>query len=110
MRLLERSCRIARRQSALSWELRSATLLARIHERRGEYDVALRLLAPIYGRFTEGFATRDLDEARRLLRGIEVKQGSIASKFTDENFSTEARATPDASAAAIKTQTSSSRR
>jgi predicted ATPase/DNA-binding winged helix-turn-helix (wHTH) protein len=110
MRLLERSCRIARRQSALSWELRSATSLARIHARGGRYDDALRLLAPIYSRFTEGFATRDLDAARALLREIETKQGSIASSFMDESFATEARMTPDASAGETKTQTSSSRR
>jgi predicted ATPase len=54
-------------QQALSWELRAATSLARLwrdHHRGGE---ARDLLASVYGRFTEGFATADLKRARRLL-------------------------------------------
>ena len=83
VRLLERSCRIARHQSAPSWELRSATDLAHIHVRRGEYDCALRLLAPIYSRFTEGFETQDLQSARRMLREIEIAQGAVTSAHVD---------------------------
>jgi len=79
VRLLERSCRIARRQAALSWELRSALDLARIHERRGEFASALAVLAPVYDRFTEGFATRDLAEASHLLRQVELRQAAINS-------------------------------
>jgi predicted ATPase len=71
VRLLLRSCRIAQRQSAPSWELRSATALARIHARQGNNDAAGRLLAPIYDRFTEGLATHDLQAAAALLHEID---------------------------------------
>jgi predicted ATPase len=66
-RLLLRSMRIARRQSALSWELRTALTLARLRARQGEPEAARQLLAPLYRQFTEGFETRDLQAARQLL-------------------------------------------
>lgn len=71
VRLLVRSCRIARRQSALSWELRSALTLARIRARQGDCEQARQLLAPIYNQFTEGFATRDLKAAAGMLRELD---------------------------------------
>lgn len=71
LRLLIRSCRVARQQSAQSWELRAAIDLARIHVRRGECKPARQFLAPIYGRFTEGFATCDLQSAARLLQEMD---------------------------------------
>jgi predicted ATPase/DNA-binding winged helix-turn-helix (wHTH) protein len=64
---LLRSLESARQQSALGWELRTATTLAGLlsdQERRAE---AHDLLAGVYGRFTEGFGTSDLKKARRLL-------------------------------------------
>lgn len=91
IRLLERSCRIARPQSALSWELRSSAALARIQARRGELDAALRLLAPIYNRFTEGFETHDLKTGRQLLKEIELSQGSITPFHADDGSPDEAR-------------------
>ncbi len=58
---------LARRQGALSWELRAATALAE-HWLRTDQDVkAAGVLAPVYGRFNDGFATRDLVRARELL-------------------------------------------
>jgi predicted ATPase len=57
----------ARRQDARSWELRSATSLARLWHRQGRTGPARELLAPIYHRFTEGFATADLRAAKALL-------------------------------------------
>ncbi len=55
----------ARVQGALSWELRTAVSLSQLH---GNRDEAVRAnLAATYQRFTEGFATADLQEARRLL-------------------------------------------
>jgi predicted ATPase/DNA-binding winged helix-turn-helix (wHTH) protein len=57
----------ARRQGALSWELRAATSLARLWGDQGKIRPARELLAPVYGRFTEGFDTRDLKEAKALL-------------------------------------------
>jgi predicted ATPase/DNA-binding winged helix-turn-helix (wHTH) protein len=67
IRMLERSCRIARRQSAPSWELRSALALARIRVRRSECEETHRSLSTIYSQFTEGFGTRDLEAAARML-------------------------------------------
>jgi tetratricopeptide (TPR) repeat protein len=64
---LLRSLDLAGRQSALSWELRAATSLARLRHRQGQPDEARKILAPIFGRFTEGFDTLDLRTARRLL-------------------------------------------
>jgi class 3 adenylate cyclase/predicted ATPase len=58
---------IARRQQAKSWELRTATSLSRLWQQQGKRDEARALLAPIYGWFTEGFDTADLQEAKRLL-------------------------------------------
>jgi predicted ATPase len=57
----------ARRQEALSWELRAATSLARSLNHQGRTADALACLRPIYGRFTEGFGTADLIAAKRLL-------------------------------------------
>ena len=57
----------ARRQGALSWELRAATSLARLLRDRDRISEARDLLAPIYERFTEGFGTADLQAARLLL-------------------------------------------
>ena len=62
-----RSLAIAREQEAKSWELRAARNLARLWKDRGECNKARGLLAPIYGWFTEGFLTRDLQEAKNLL-------------------------------------------
>jgi predicted ATPase len=58
---------IARVQSAKSWELRSATSLARLWRDQGRRAQARDLLAPVYGWFTEGFDTADLKDAKALL-------------------------------------------
>jgi predicted ATPase len=57
----------ARRQGALSWELRAATSLARLLRDRDRIGEARDLLAPIYERFTEGFGTADLQAGKKLL-------------------------------------------
>jgi class 3 adenylate cyclase/predicted ATPase len=61
---------VARRQSAKSLELRSATSLARLWQQQGRKDEAHELLAPVYDWFTEGFDTRDLKEAKVLLEEL----------------------------------------
>jgi predicted ATPase len=61
---------IARRQQAKSWELRAAMSLARLWQQRGKRAEAYALLAPIYGWFTEGFDTADLQEAKVLLEEL----------------------------------------
>src|SRR5262249_42570566 len=58
---------IARRQQAKSCELRAAMSLARLWQRQGKRAEARALLAPVYGWFTEGFDTADLQEAKALL-------------------------------------------
>jgi predicted ATPase len=58
---------IARNQQAKSWELRAATSLSRLWQQQGKWQEAHDLLAPIYGWFTEGFDTADLQEAKALL-------------------------------------------
>jgi class 3 adenylate cyclase/predicted ATPase len=58
---------IARQQQAKSWELRTATSYARLMRDQGRVRDAYDLLAPVYAWFTEGFATKDLKEARALL-------------------------------------------
>jgi predicted ATPase/DNA-binding winged helix-turn-helix (wHTH) protein len=58
---------VARQQEALLWELRAALGLARLlvgQRRRAE---AKQILAPVYGRFTEGFAAPDLRAAKAFL-------------------------------------------
>jgi predicted ATPase len=58
---------MARRQQAKAWELRAATSLARLWQQQGKRTEAHALLAPIYGWFTEGFDTADLQEAKVVL-------------------------------------------
>ena len=64
---LQRALDVARRQEAKSLELRAAMSLSRLWQRQGKRDEARALLAPIYGWFTEGFDTADLQEAKALL-------------------------------------------
>jgi predicted ATPase len=61
------SIETAQAQGALSWELRGATSLAHLQQQHGHVTRARSLLAPVYGRFTEGFDTADLIAAKQLL-------------------------------------------
>ena len=61
---------IAHRQQATSFELRAATSLARLWQHQGKRAAAHELLAPVYGWFTEGFDTADLQEAKALLDAL----------------------------------------
>jgi predicted ATPase len=61
---------VARRQEAKSLELRVAMSLARLWQQQGQRGEAHALLAPIYGWFTEGFDTPDLQEAKVLLEEL----------------------------------------
>jgi predicted ATPase len=58
---------VARRQEAKSLELRAAMSLSRLWQQQGKRAEAYELLAPLYGWFTEGFDTADLQEAKALL-------------------------------------------
>jgi predicted ATPase len=66
----ERALAVARQQQAKSWELRAAISMARLWRDQGKREEARELLAPVYGWFTEGFDTRDLEEAKALLREL----------------------------------------
>jgi predicted ATPase len=68
----ERALAVARHQQAKSWELRAAMSLARLWRDQGKVQQARELLAPVYGWFTEGFDTRDLQEAKALLEELAV--------------------------------------
>jgi len=65
-----RTRRLGCRQQAKSWELRTALSLSRLWQQEGKRAEAYELLAPIYGWFTEGFDTADLQDAKALLEEL----------------------------------------
>jgi predicted ATPase len=66
----QKALNIARQQHAKSLELRAAMSLSRLWQQQGKQAEAHVLLAPIYGWFTEGFDTKDLQEAKVLLEAL----------------------------------------
>jgi predicted ATPase len=69
---LQQALSVARRQHARSLALRTAISLGRLWQSQGKRTAARALLAPIYGWFTEGFDTADLQEAKGLLAELEI--------------------------------------
>jgi predicted ATPase len=61
---------VARQQQAKTLELRAAMSMSRLWQQQGQWDEARELLAPVYGWFTEGFDTADLQEAKALLEEL----------------------------------------
>jgi predicted ATPase len=61
---------IARRQSAKSLELRAVMSLSRLWQQQGKKNEAHSMLSEIYGWFTEGFDTKDLQEAKALIEEL----------------------------------------
>jgi len=61
---------VARQQQAKSLELRAVMSLSRLWQQQGKQAEARKLLAEIYGWFTEGLDTADLKEARVLLQEL----------------------------------------
>jgi predicted ATPase len=61
---------VARQQQAKSLELRAVMSLSRLWQQQGKKAEARQLLADIHGWFTEGFDTKDLQEARALLEEL----------------------------------------
>jgi predicted ATPase len=61
---------IARRQQAKSLELRAVMSLSRLWQSQGKKAEARQMLAKIYSWFTEGFDTKDLQEAKALLEEL----------------------------------------
>jgi predicted ATPase len=84
----------ARQQQAKSWELRAATSLARLwqqqaqdhaprdtqHDSRTKLNEAHRMLSEVYNWFTEGFDTKDLQEAKALLESL--TSSDLPSEFS----------------------------
>ena len=67
----------ARRQEALSWELRVATSLAKLWRQNNKIVEAHELLSGVYDRFTEGFDTADLKAAKALIGELRVKPPAL---------------------------------
>jgi predicted ATPase/class 3 adenylate cyclase len=67
---LHKAIEIAQRQQAKSLELRAVMSLSRLWQQQGKKDEARQMLAEIYGWFTEGFDTKDLQEAKALLEEL----------------------------------------
>jgi hypothetical protein len=65
-----RSLDLAHRQGALSWELRTATSMARLRASQGRREEARGMLASVFGRFTQGKETADLCAAANLLDAL----------------------------------------
>jgi class 3 adenylate cyclase/predicted ATPase len=62
---------ISRKQQAKSLELRATMSLARLWQQQDKRDEARQMLSEVYGWFTEGFDTKDLQEAKALLKELE---------------------------------------
>jgi predicted ATPase len=71
---------VARGQEAKSLELRATMSLSRLWHCQGKRAEARQLLAEVYGWFTEGFATADLQEARTWLALLDVEQGDTVAE------------------------------
>src|SRR5207247_1574456 len=86
--LFQRSLDTARKQGALSWELRTATSLARLWHGQRRTREAHDLLASVRARFTEGFETADLVKARMVLEDVQKHLGpsppQARSRITQE--------------------------
>ena len=61
---------VGREQQAKSWEIRTATSLAKLWQSQGKRKDALDLLKPVYNWFTEGFDTKDLKDAKAALEEL----------------------------------------
>jgi hypothetical protein len=62
---------VAQEQHAKSWELRASTSLARLWQQQGKRAAAHHMLSEVYHWFTEGFDTKDLQEAKDLLEELQ---------------------------------------
>jgi predicted ATPase/DNA-binding winged helix-turn-helix (wHTH) protein len=82
---LKEGLELARRQGALFWELRCALGMAQLKLKQDRAGEAREILAPVYGKFTEGFEATDLRSARtmldRLSQACTKSQGSRASRL-----------------------------
>src|SRR5262245_27399208 len=74
---LQQALDVSRCLQAKTLELRAATSLARLWQFQGKRDTAHTLLAEVYGWFTEGFDTADLQEARMLLDDLQEMSSPV---------------------------------
>jgi predicted ATPase len=74
----QQALEVARQQQAKALELRAVLSLARLWQEQGQPTAARQLLAEIYGWFTEGFDTPDLQEAQAVL--AELGPGAAAGR------------------------------
>ena len=70
---LRQALEIAQQQNATSLELRAATSLSRLWHFQNKAQDAYALLASVYDRFTEGFDTADLQDAKTLLDELSIE-------------------------------------
>jgi len=77
----QRALAVARKQQAKSWELRTATTMARMWNEQGKRRQAQDLLLNIYQWFTEGFDTLDLKRAEGLLDELDSAGESTIQCF-----------------------------
>jgi hypothetical protein len=75
-KLFVRAMDLAGAQGALSWELRSATSLARVWHSQGRGDDARAVLTRVCDRFAEGFDTQDMRRAVTLLKSVGGNRGT----------------------------------
>ncbi len=80
---------IARKQQAKSWELRAVMSLSRLRQQQGKREETRRMLAEIYGWFTEGFDTKDLQEAKALLEELEGKSSDAPTQAARTSWNRE---------------------
>ena len=73
------SLALARMQGAVSWELRTATSLAKMHRALGRPKDALALLAPVLAKFDEGFRTADVAAAAVLAKALAARRSTRSS-------------------------------
>jgi hypothetical protein len=78
---------VARQQQAKSFELRATVSLARLWQRQGSAHEAHQMLSALYAWFTEGFDTKDLQEAKALLDALSQEGGLERAQF-DQALST----------------------
>ncbi|MBI3800074.1 MAG: hypothetical protein HY268_24250, partial [Deltaproteobacteria bacterium] len=69
-RCFHKAIEVAQKQQAKSLELRAVMSLVRLWQTQGKTAEARQMLADIYGWFTEGFDTKDLQEAKALLEEL----------------------------------------
>jgi predicted ATPase len=77
--LYREAWQVAREQRAKSWELRATLSLARLWQEQGRIEPARAMLGEIYGWFSEGFDSADLQETKALLEALQGDLGPAPS-------------------------------